>query len=84
MPMKVAEKSPKIARRTLTLNEASTKLVEELRGSKPKSVFIGELLNAEARRRAKQKFYESAAAAYTPEIARETLALNAQFPISEA
>lgn len=82
--MKVAKKSPKSPRRTLTLNEASTKLVEELRGKKPKSVFIGELLDAEAKRRAERKFYAAAAAAYTPEVARETLAINAQFPISEA
>jgi len=82
--MKVAKKSQKNPRRTLTLNEASTKLVEELRGGKPKSVFIGELLDAEAKWRAKRKFYAAATAAYTPEVARETLAINAQFPISEA
>jgi len=82
--MKVVQKSPKNVRRTLTLNEASTKLVEKLRGDKPKSVFIGELLEAEARKRERTKFYAAAAAAYTPEVVRETLALNAQFPISEA
>jgi len=82
--MKVAKKSPKNPRRTLTLNEASIKLVEKLRGKKPKSVFISELLEAEARRLEKSKFYAAAAAAYTPEVARETLAINAQFPISEA
>ena len=82
--MKVAKKSQKNPRRTLTLNEASTKLVEELREGKPKSVFIGDLLDTEAKRRAKRKFYAAAAAAYTPEVARETLAINAQFPISEA
>lgn len=82
--MKVAKKSPKNLRRTLTLNEASAKLIDKLRGDKPKSVFIGELLDAEARKRERTKFYAAAAAAYTPEVARETLALNAQFPISEA
>jgi hypothetical protein len=82
--MKVVKKSPKNQRRTLTLNEASIKLVERMRGEKPKSVFIGELVAAEAERRKKQTFYASAVAAYTPDVARETLALNAQFPISEA
>ncbi len=81
--MKVANKSPKNQRRTLTLNEASTKLVEELRGEMPKSVFIGELLDAESRRRVKERFYAAAAAAYTPEVAKETLALNALYPVSE-
>ena len=82
--MKVVKKSQKNLRRTLTLNEASIQLVERLRGEKPKSVFIGELVAAEAERRKKQTFYASAVAAYTPDIARETLAINAQFPISEA
>ena len=82
--MKVAKKSPKNLRRTLTLNEASTQLIDKLRGDKPKSVFIGELLDAEARKREMAKFYAAAATAYTPEVARETLALNALFPISEA
>lgn len=82
--MKVAKKSQKNLRRTLTLNEASIRLVERMRGEKPKSVFIGELVAAEAERRNKQKFYAAAVAAYTPEVARETLEINAQFPISEA
>lgn len=54
-----------------------------MRGDKPKSVFIGELLGAEARRRQKKEFYAAAAAAYTPEVSEETLVLNEQFPISE-
>ncbi len=82
--MKVAKKSQKSLRRSLTLNESSIQLVDRLRGSKPKSVFIGELVAAEAERRKKKAFYASAVAAYTPEVARETLAINAQFPISEA
>jgi hypothetical protein len=82
--MKVVKKSLKNQRRTLTLNEASIELVERLRGGKPKSVFIAELVAAEAERRKKQSFYASAIAAYTPEVSRETLAINAQFPISEA
>jgi hypothetical protein len=81
--MKVAKKSPGNLRRTLTLNEESVRLVEELRGDKPKSAFIGELLDAEARRRQKREFYAAAAAAYTPEVAKETLRINAEFPISE-
>jgi hypothetical protein len=81
--MKVAKKSPKAIRKTLTLNESSLRLVEKLRGDKPKSVFIGELLDAEARRRQRKEFYAAAAAAYTPEVAKETLRLNEQLPISE-
>lgn len=81
--MGVAKKSSKSLRKTLTLNESSVKLVEELRGDRPKSVFIGELLDAEARRRKQKEFYAAAAAAYTPEVAKETLKLNKQFPISE-
>ncbi len=81
--MKVAKKSSGNLRKTLTLNEASVRLVEKLRGDKPKSVFIGELLDAEARRRQQKEFYAAAAAAYTPEVAEETLMLNEEFPISE-
>ena len=81
--MRVAKKSAKSLRKTLTLNESSIRLVEELRGDKPKSVFISELLDAEARRREQKEFYAAAASAYTPEVAKETLKLNEQFPISE-
>lgn len=81
--MKVAKKSSKHLRKTLTLNESSVRLVEKLRGDKPKSVFIAELLDAEARRRQQKEFYAAAAAAYTPEVAEETLRLNEEFPISE-
>ncbi len=81
--MKVAGKSSKNLRKTLTLNESSVMLVEKLRGDKPKSVFIGELLDAEAHRRQQKEFYAAAAAAYTPEVAKETLRLNEEFLISE-
>ena len=81
--MKVAKKSPKNIRRTLTLNKSSVRLIEKLRGDKPKSVFIGELIEAEARRRQQKEFYAAAAAAYTPKVAKETLKLNEEFPISE-
>jgi hypothetical protein len=81
--MKVAKKSSGNLRKTLTLNESSVMLVEELRDGKPKSVFIGELLDAESRRRQQKEFYAAATAAYTPEVAKETLRLNEQFPISE-
>ena len=59
-------------------------MIEELRGDEPRFVFIGELLDAEARRREKRKFYDAATAAYTPQVATETLDINEQFPMSEA
>jgi len=80
--MKVAEKSP-ASRRTLTLNEQSLNLIEQMRQGKPKSVFVQSLLQAEAERRALGAFYTQAVAAYTPEVIAETIALNAQYPIHE-
>ena len=81
--MRVAKKSLKNLRKTLTLNDNSVRLVEKLRGDKPKSVFIAELLAAEAHRRKQKEFYAAAAAAYTPEVTKETLKLNKEFPISK-
>ncbi|MEP2776819.1 MAG: hypothetical protein ABJQ29_11535 [Luteolibacter sp.] len=81
--MKVAKKSSENLRRTITLNESSVRLVEKLRGKKTKSAFIAELLDDEARRRQQKEFYTAAIAAYTPEVAKETLRLNEEYPISE-
>ena len=82
--MKVAKKSPVNRRRTITLDEPSIELIEALREDRPKSVFVGELVKAEAARRARKEFYATATAAYTPEVSKQTLAINAQYPISEA
>ncbi len=42
-----------------------------------------DLLVAEKRRRERREFYDLVNAAYTPEIAAQTLAINEQFPISD-
>ena len=81
--MKVVKKSPQ-SRQTLTLPGPAIRLLDELRADTPKSTFLCQLLDTEARRREQRRFYLEAAAAYTPKVCEETLALNAEYPVHES
>ncbi len=81
--MKVAKKSSG-NRQTLTLPGPAIKLLDKMRAGAPKSAFLHRLLEMEARRRERRQFYLQAAAAYTPEVCEETLAVNAEYPVHEA
>lgn len=92
--MKVAGKSPfrrrarrtknaVPSRRTLTLPAHSIALLDDLRGATPKSRFLEQLLEETAAKAERDAFYARAAAAYTPVVCKETLALNKSLPIHE-
>ncbi len=79
---KVARKTP-AARQTLTLSADAYRQIEALRGSEARSAFVERLLEKERRRREREEFIESVNAACTPEFCRETLKINAEFPIHD-
>ena len=84
--MKVAKKSPKqssFRRCTLTLPQDAYGLIDELRGKLPRSVFVQQLIERERNRIEREAFIASVNAAYTPEVVRRTLKVNAAFPIHE-
>ena len=79
--MKVASKSPS-NRQTLTLTRVACGILDSLRGAVPKSVFVGELLAKEKKRREREAFYRTAVASYTPDVRLETHKLNEETPIA--
>jgi hypothetical protein len=79
--MKVASKSPS-NRQTLTLTHSAFGILDSLRGAVPKSVFVGELLAKEKKRREREAFYRTAVASYTPDVRLETIKLNEETPIA--
>jgi len=79
--MKVVAKSPP-SRQTLTLTRGAFDILDSLRGSVPKSVFVEELLTKEKKRREREVFYRTAVASYTPDVRLETLKLNEETPIA--
>jgi len=79
--MKVALTSPE-SRRTLTLTRSAFGMLDSLRGERPKSVFVEELLAKEKSRREREVFYRDAVNAYTPKVREETLKLNEETPIA--
>ena len=79
--MKVASKSP-ASRQTLTLTSSAFGMLDSMRGDKPKSVFVEELLTKEKKRRQREAFYRTAVASYTPDVRSETLKLNEETPIA--
>lgn len=79
--MKVAYKSPAL-RRTLTLTRSAFGMLDSMRGDKPKSLFVEELLTKEKTRREREAFYRAAVASYTPDVRSETLKLNEEAPIA--
>lgn len=80
--MKVVKKSSD-SRQTLTLPARAVELIDQMRGDAPKSRFVHELLEREARRREREEFYQRVAEAYTAEVCEETLSLNAEYPVHE-
>jgi hypothetical protein len=56
--------------------------LDSLRGAVPKSVFVGELLAKEKKRREREAFYRTAVASYTPDVRLETIKLNEETPIA--
>ena len=80
--MKVVRKSPE-SRRTLTLPFAALEILDELRDSTPKSVYIQSLLEKEKSRRMRRAFYREAVAAYTPDVCLEALRVNEEVPVAE-
>ncbi|MGF1657169.1 MAG: hypothetical protein ACFCU3_09345 [Verrucomicrobiales bacterium] len=81
--MNVAKKSPG-GRQTITLPVGAVVLLDQLRGSTPKSQYLEELLRAEEATQEKRAFYAGAVAAYTNRVCEETLSLNAEYPVDEA
>jgi hypothetical protein len=79
--MKVAKKSPAL-RQTLTLTRSAFGMLDSMRGDKPKSVFVEELLAKEKKRREREAFYRTAVASYNPDVRLETLRLNEETPIA--
>ena len=79
--MPVAQKSPS-SRQTLTLTRSAFGMLDSMRGEKPKSAFVEELLAKEKRRREREAFYRTAVASYTPDVRLETLKLNEETPIA--
>jgi hypothetical protein len=86
--MKVARKSPagsKAAanRSTLTVDAETYRRIDTLRDGESRSAWIQGLVRREEERIERQKFIERARAEYTPEVCRQTLKLNDEFPIHE-
>ncbi|MFZ4484429.1 MAG: hypothetical protein ACOYOL_10670 [Chthoniobacterales bacterium] len=79
--MTIAAKSLN-SRHTLTLSRGAFGILDNLRGSVPKSVFVEELLTKEKKRREREAFYRTAVASYTPDVRLETLKLNEETPIA--
>jgi hypothetical protein len=87
--MKVAKKSPKKRlvrsrqRATLTLSMETYQKIDTLRGDAPRATWVQGLVEAEEARRERQRFIEAVNASYTPEVCRETLRINDEYPIHE-
>ena len=86
--MKVAKKSPRkrlqgkaSPRTTLTLPQHAYRQLDALRGELPRSSYVEQLIGREKRRLDRAAFVELANAQYTEEVCRETLRVNAEFPI---
>jgi hypothetical protein len=67
----------------LTLPTGVFRQIDKLRGSSPRSVYLSRLLQEEERRHERKRFFAEVNAAYTPEVSRQTLRLNEEFPIHD-
>jgi hypothetical protein len=67
---------------TLKLTKTALGILDSLRGDVSRSVFVGELLSKEKKRRERRAFYRTALASYTREVRLETLHLNEITPIA--
>ncbi len=86
--MKVARKSPKKRlpggnRATLTLSLEVYRKIDRLRGAEARSSWVQGLVEREERQREREQFVQALHAQYTPEVCRETLSVNEEFPVHE-
>lgn len=87
--MKVAKKSPgkervgSPKRATLTLDTETYQKIDALRGEATRAAWLERLVRQEAERRDREAFIELVRQQYTPEVCRETLAINDEYPIHE-
>lgn len=88
--MKVAKKSPRKrlaasrSRATLTLDIETYRKIDALRDGATRAAWVQGLIRAEEDRRERESFLERVRRQYTPEVCRETLAINDEYPIHEA
>ncbi len=88
--MKVARKTPSrrlkatLQRATLTLSAETYRSIDQLRGNVSRSAWVGQLVEKEQARLERERFIEEVNRQYTPEICRQTLALNDEYPIHES
>ncbi|MEO7317717.1 MAG: hypothetical protein ABIZ56_01880 [Chthoniobacteraceae bacterium] len=88
--MKVAKKSPKKrsaappARATLTLDIGTYRKIDTLRGEMNRAAWVQDLIEREQERRDREAFVDLVRQQYTPEVCRETLVINEEYPIHEA
>jgi predicted RNA-binding protein YlxR (DUF448 family) len=87
--MKVAKKSPRRVlaasprRATLTLTAEIYGKIDQLRGGQSRSAWVQRLVENEEQRRERERLAQKLNEEYTAAVARETLALNQEFPIHE-
>jgi len=91
--MKVAKKTSKTSpkkrllrarkRATLTLSVETYEKIDKLRGGTARSAWIDDLVEAEKVRREREALAELCRQQYTPEVCRETLRINDEYPIHE-
>jgi hypothetical protein len=87
--MKVAKKSLRKRREaasnraTLTLSRETYRQIDELRGEASRASLVQRLIEAERERRERSALAELVRQQYTPDVCRQTLALNDELPIHE-
>jgi len=87
--VKVAAKSSRkkapaaSARATLTLTSETYAKIDRLRGAESRSAWVKDLIDREEARRERLGLAELLSAQYTAAVCRETLAVNAEFPVHE-
>jgi hypothetical protein len=82
--MKVAKKSPSTSSRaTLTLAAETYAKIDQLRGEQSRSAWVQRLVESEEQRRDRERLAQKLSQEYTAAVARETLALNREFPVHE-
>ena len=83
--MKVAKKSPPASSRaTLTLAAETYAKIDQLRGEKSRSAWIQQVVAREEKRRDREELLQRIKEEHTPEVVRETLRINDEFPIHES
>jgi hypothetical protein len=88
--VKIAKKSPPKRltglrqRATLTLSAETYRKIENLRGSDSRAAWVQQLVEKEESRVEKVRLNERLRKEYTPEVSRQTLAINEELPIHES